>query len=56
MYEDTKSVDKIQWCDHLNETSLSALLFGPVCLFVCLFVFFLTNSRKNELNFTWELN
>ena len=34
MYEDTKSVDKILWCDHSNETSLSALLLGPVCLFV----------------------
>ena len=53
MYEDTKSVDKILWCDHSNETSLSALLLGPVCLFVCLF---LRNSRKNEINFTWELN
>ena len=53
MYEDIKSVDKILWCDHSNETSLSALLLGPVCLFVCLF---LRNSRKNEINFTWELN
>ena len=52
MYEDTKSVDKILWCDHSNETSLSALLLGPVCLFG----FFLRNSRKNELNFTLELN
>ena len=54
MYEDTKSVDKILWCDHSNETSLSTLLLGPVCLFVCLF--FLRNSRKNELNFTLQLN
>ena len=26
-----KSVDKILWCDHSNETFLVVLLFGTIC-------------------------
>ena len=49
MYEDTKSVYKILWCDHSNETSLSALLLGPVCLFVCFFFF--KKFKKERVKF-----
>ena len=26
-----ESVDEILWCDHLNETSSAALLYGTIC-------------------------
>ena len=29
-----KSVDKILWCDHSNETSLAVLLHGTICFSV----------------------
>ena len=27
-------VDKILWCDHLNETSLAVLLHGTICFLI----------------------
>ena len=29
-----ESVDKILWCDHLNETSSAVLLHGTICFSV----------------------
>ena len=37
-----KSINKILWCDHLNETSLAVLLHGTIC-------FSILNFYKNEL-------